>query len=667
MAGGHSGLRRLGASIVALALVMVGLQVLGAASAAAVGFVGSDVSVDLVAAGPFTYDHDTLAGTGNLPRYGSRTISKTNGVVESLEGGDFACGDLVLFFGQVVIDSSSTGSNGTVELDMSFLSEPTGQPGVGFDDIQSVGISPKDSLAGGGSENLDGNEAVTLTNEHPGQTGGKAAILGTVVITHLDPGDTLIYQAVGHLGCAPNSSPTGNIQTAILEGRIDGARFGVGNQTIPFKKVEDISQPGLDVTKSCPAVASVGQTITYQITVSNTGNEALNNITVQDTILGSLSASFADTLAAGASETRSFPYTIRATDPDPLVNTVTVNAVGALSGTALTATADCTTTTPRVDVGIDKSADAPTGGVAPGESFNYTITVTASGTAAAQGVTVSDTIPAGLTIVSATFSGGSAGSGNCTVSGQNVTCSLGDMAPGTTATVRIRVTATPDACPAVVNRATVTATNEDAGAGGNNTSPDVVVVVNCELPPPEPGLSVSIVKDNDANGDGIFTNREEAKRSGLDVPFLLLITNTGEETFRITSLTDSFEQTVIDLLLAKCASVDGATLASGESIACTFTMNNYSPPAETSLENTVQVCVREVSGTDTDCDRDPSIVTSAVVLGRTVTPPTRTPPGGIAFTGPTDGTLAFGALALVLLVLGTGLLWAGYRRRTDGG
>ncbi|MGH2591193.1 MAG: DUF7507 domain-containing protein, partial [Actinomycetota bacterium] len=577
--------------MVALALVTVGLQVLGAASAGAVN--GSDVSVDLVAAGPFTYDHDTLAGSGNLPRYGSRTISKTNGVVESLEGGDFACGDLVLFFGRVEIDGSATGS-ATVELDMSFLAEPTGQPGVGFDDIREdlVGISPKDSLAGGANANLEGNEAVTLLNERNGTTGGKDARLGTVRITNLEAGDSLVYQAVGHLGCAPNSSPTGNIQVAIVDATVNGARFGVGNQTIPFKKVEDISQPGLDVTKSCPATASVGQTITYQITVSNTGNEALNNITVQDTILGNLSASFADSLAAGASETRSFPYTIRATDPDPLVNTVTVNAVGAQSGSALTDTANCTTTTPRVDVGIAKASDAPTGGVAPGDSFNYTITVTASGTAAAQGVTVSDTIPTGLTIVSATFSGGSAGSGNCTVSGQSVTCSLGDMAPGTTATVRIRVTATPAACPFVTNRATVTATNEDAGAGGNNTSPDVVVIVNCDQPPPEPGISVSIIKENDANGDGIFTNNEEAKRSGLDVPFVLVITNTGEETFEITSLTDRFEQTVIDLLLAKCASLEGVTLATGERIACSFTLNNYSPPAETSLENVVRVCVR---------------------------------------------------------------------------
>jgi hypothetical protein len=50
-----------------------------------------------------------------------------------------------------------------------------------------------------------------------------------------------------------------------------------------------------------------------------------------------------------------------------------------------------------------------------------------------------------------------------------------------------------------------------------------------------------------------------------------------------------------------------------------------------------------------------------VVLGTTVTP-TTTPPSGTAFTGST--VLPLGAIALVLLMIGAGLLWAG--RREDG-
>ncbi len=774
-----------------LLLVALAIQtVAGAIPARAVGFNPTDVSVDLVAAGPFTYDHLTLVGTDPLPRFGSRNISKTNGVVESLEGGDFACGDLVIFYGQVVIRAGATGSNGTVQLDMSFLTEPTGQPGAGFDDISSVGISQKDNLAGGGNKNLSGNESVTLINERDGTHSSKDSRLGTVVVAGLDPGETLIYQAVGHLGCAPGTSPTGTIQTAITAGRIDGTSFGVGNQTVPFKKIEDLAQPGIAVTKNCPASAAVGDVITYTINVSNNGNEALNNVTVNDSILGSLNASYADTLAAGANESHTFPYTVKAADPNPLVNTVTVSGVGASSGTTATATANCSTSIPRVDVTVVKSANAPAGGVAPGQSFDFTLVASATGTTAATVVVVSDAIPAGLTIGSATFTGGSNGPGTCQISGQTVTCQIGTLQNGSTATVTIRVTATAGACPSVTNRgtvsatnespgstgnntsndvtvpvtcpgpeleigkssgapstgvapgesftytivvdntgggaatgvvvsdtiptglditgtsagcsvsgqtvtcqlgtlaagasatvtitvrateaacpmvtnrATVTATNEAAGNAGNNTSNDVTTLVNCEPPPPpEEGVSIKIVKESDANGDGIYTDNEEAKREGLDVPFLLVITNTGTTDARITDLVDSFDTTTLNLLENKCSQLDGLTLAAGESVTCNFVLRNYSPANGSPLENTVEVCVQLPGGNATDCDRDPTRVRSAVVLGRTITK--TPPPGGTAFTGPDDGTMTKALMALSLLLFGSGLLWAGYRRRSQ--
>src|SRR5688500_14808141 len=52
-------------------------------------FSGGDFSLDFVASAPFTYDHSTGGGA-----FDDRTIGKTNDVVESLEGGDFACGDI---------------------------------------------------------------------------------------------------------------------------------------------------------------------------------------------------------------------------------------------------------------------------------------------------------------------------------------------------------------------------------------------------------------------------------------------------------------------------------------------------------------------------------------------------------------------------------------------
>src|SRR5437867_11628263 len=86
--------------------------------------------------------------------------------------------------------------------------------------------------------------------------------------------------------------------------------------------------PGISVTMSCPKTAGIGDTITYSITVSNTGSEDLNNLVVNDPLLGGNLSGFGSTLAVGASVTKTFTHTVTAADPDPLINTVTATAVG---------------------------------------------------------------------------------------------------------------------------------------------------------------------------------------------------------------------------------------------------------------------------------------------------------------------------------------------------
>ena len=101
---------------------------------------GGDFSLDFIAAGPFTYDHDT--GVGG--EYADRTISKTDGVVESLEGGDFACGDRVVYFAAITVDEAAVGAQ-DIDLTFGFLAEPTGQSGVGHSDLLSATANTGDS------------------------------------------------------------------------------------------------------------------------------------------------------------------------------------------------------------------------------------------------------------------------------------------------------------------------------------------------------------------------------------------------------------------------------------------------------------------------------------------------------------------------------------------
>ena len=357
------------------------------------GIHGGDVNLDFVAAGPFTYDHDT--GLGAYPDFGynDRTISKDSGVVESLEGGDFECGDLVTFFVEVEVEEGA--GEGSIALDLSFGNETTGQPGVGFDDIVNWGINTPDD----GNVGLDGDETVTLTNEHV-DTAGYDELLGTFTVSNLEGGETAIVFATVQLACEIGASPTGNILNAINAARVVGGEtISVGQETVPMKQVGGLqAAPAIEVVKDCPATADAGEPITYEITVTNTGNVDLTNITVVDDIIGDLSDEFPDTLAVGSDPvTANVQYTPTPSDGDPVTNTVTATGdwqAGETSDT-VSATADCTTDIIQAP-GIDVTKSCPDL-VGAGEAISYTITVTNTGTEALEGVTVVDTLLGDIT------------------------------------------------------------------------------------------------------------------------------------------------------------------------------------------------------------------------------------------------------------------------------
>ena len=72
----------------------------------------------------------------------------------------------------------------------------------------------------------------------------------------------------------------------------NGADSGVEASDEASCTTDITHEPGIDVTKSCPESVPFGDDITYKITVTNTGNEALEGVTVNDTLLGDITGEF---------------------------------------------------------------------------------------------------------------------------------------------------------------------------------------------------------------------------------------------------------------------------------------------------------------------------------------------------------------------------------------
>ncbi len=97
---------------------------------------------------------------------------------------------------------------------------------------------------------------------------------------------------------------------------------------VAIPDVVETPDPAIEVVKSGPDTAIIGETITYTFKVTNVGETALTNVHVTDPLLGT--GQFAvspSTLAVGASGTATAPYTVRAQDVvnDRVPNTATAH------------------------------------------------------------------------------------------------------------------------------------------------------------------------------------------------------------------------------------------------------------------------------------------------------------------------------------------------------
>ncbi|MCM3903757.1 MAG: PQQ-dependent sugar dehydrogenase [Pyrinomonadaceae bacterium] len=138
-----------------------------------------------------------------------------------------------------------------------------------------------------------------------------------------------------------------------------------------------------------------------------------------------------------------------------------------------------------VDLSLNKSASPNPGQV--GLNLSYRVTVTNNGPALATNVSMSDTLPSGVSFVSATPSQGMM----CTNVGP-VTCMLGNLAVGATAVITIVVN--PSATGSIINTATVSSGETDFDTSNNSAT--VTTFIQPSAPSPtmlDDNLMVSTV------------------------------------------------------------------------------------------------------------------------------------------------------------------------------
>lgn len=164
---------------------------------------------------------------------------------------------------------------------------------------------------------------------------------------------------------------------------------GTGDSDV-FVFLDPPLAPAIRVTKTCTGTVLVGEEITYEITVENTGTEDLTDVVVTDELLGGVLSEFGTTLDVGEEETEEFTYTATEGDLGSLLNTVTAEATGAETDEDVDDDADCTTRVlAELEPGIQIVKDGPDL-VHVGDTVTYTFAVTNTGNVPLESVGITD-------------------------------------------------------------------------------------------------------------------------------------------------------------------------------------------------------------------------------------------------------------------------------------
>jgi uncharacterized delta-60 repeat protein/uncharacterized repeat protein (TIGR01451 family) len=202
----------------------------------------------------------------------------------------------------------------------------------------------------------------------------------------------------------------------------------------------------------------------------------------------------------------------------------------------------------NADLSIVKSA-SPNPAVA-GTTLTYTLDALNGGPDAVNHVTITDALPAGFN-----FSSSSATQGGCTANGGTVTCDLGILGSGGSATATITVI--PGADGLITNTASISGSNEDPDAANNSDSVTTSVT---------PVADLYVTKT--ASSDSISVGEEYI--------YTLAVTNGGPSPAMNATLTDTLPDGVA---FSSVTTSTGTCSESGGVVSCGLGTLSKAPPS----------------------------------------------------------------------------------------
>ncbi|PNY79534.1 beta strand repeat-containing protein [Deinococcus koreensis] len=387
--------------------------------------------------------------------------------------------------------------------------------------------------------------------------------------------------------------------------------------------------PDLTLTKTHTGSFAQTQTgATYTLTARNSGTAPTSGtVTVTDTLpsglsataisgtgwtctLGTLSCTRSDALAAGASYPAiTLTVDVAATAPTSLTNTATVSGGGELTTTNNGASDPTTVTVTPPDLTLSKSH---TGSFTVGQpgSFTFTVNNVAAGTAV-NTLTLTDTLPAGLTLPNGALSltGANAANWSCTSASNVVTCTSSVSLPGgASSTFTLSgVVVGSAALPSVTNTATVSTTGEAVTT--NNAASDVVTVLVSDLTVTKTHSGTFFQGQTGATYTITATNGGTAPTSGA-----VTVTDTLPAGLTATAISGTGWTCTLGTL--SCTRSDA--LAAGASYPVLTVTVSVAATAPTSLTNTATVSGGAQGNTANDSVGDPTTVEPRFTISGTV-------------------------------------------------